>query len=89
MAGAEGRGGGQHQLLLDEAGFGMILRELQQPLLQSAADQIQTLRRLAQTTLSLHKALNSHQRVFLCFYFFSVFVFSHKNVLILRGKFKS
>lgn len=53
VAGAESRGGRQHQLLLDEAGLGVILGELLQPLLQRAPEQVQTLGRLAQTTLRL------------------------------------
>lgn len=53
VAGAEGRGRGQHQLLLDEAGLGMVLGQLLQPLLQGAAQQVQTLGRLAEAALSL------------------------------------
>lgn len=62
VAGAEGRGGSQHQLLLDEAGFGMILRELHQPLLQRTPEQVQTLGRLTQTTLSLHTSWHERKR---------------------------
>lgn len=53
LLGAERRGGGQHQLLLNEAGFRMIFWELLEPLFQGAAEEVQTLGRLAQTTLGL------------------------------------
>lgn len=55
LLGAERRGRGQHQLLLDEAGLGVILRELLEPLLQGAAQEVQTLGRLAQTALGLQR----------------------------------
>lgn len=50
---AESRGRCQRQLLLDEAGLGVILGELQQPLLQRAPEQVEALGRLAQATVSL------------------------------------
>jgi len=59
VAGAEGRGGGEHQLLLDEAGLGVVLGELLQPLLQGAAEQVQALGRLAEPTLGLHTAFKA------------------------------
>lgn len=43
LVGAEGRRGGQEQLLLDDAGLGMVLGEVQQPLLQSTPQQVQAL----------------------------------------------
>lgn len=60
VAGAERRGGGEHQLLLDEADFGMVLRQLLQPLLQSTPEQVQTLGGAAQTTLSLRERVRGH-----------------------------
>lgn len=59
LVGAEGRRGGQKQLLLDDAGLGMVLGELQQPLLQSAPQQVQALGGLTQTRLSLRDMYNS------------------------------
>lgn len=81
VAGAESRGGGQHELLLDEAGLGMILGQLHQPLLQRAPEQVQSLGRLAQTTLSLQTSEISG------FFFTFYLSFLHTNVLILLGKF--
>lgn len=53
VAGGERRGGGEHQLLFDEAGFGVVLRQLLQPLLQSTPEQVQALGGAAQTALGL------------------------------------
>lgn len=65
VARAESRGGGQHQLLLDEAGLGMILGQLLQPLLHRTPEKVETLGRLAQTTLSLktQKERKSHHKL--------------------------
>lgn len=59
LVGAEGQRGGQKKLLLDDAGLGMVLGELQQPLLQSAPQQVQALGGLTQTRLSLRDTYNS------------------------------
>lgn len=53
VARAEGRGGGQDQLLFDDAGFGMVLGQLGQTLLQRVPQEVQALGRLAQTGLCL------------------------------------
>ena len=55
VAGAEGRRGGQHQLLLDEAGLGVVRGQLRQPLVQGVAQEVQTLGRLAQEALGLRR----------------------------------
>lgn len=60
----------------------MVLRELQQPLLQGAPEQVQPLRRLAQTTLGLHTSWNVFAWVFFRFLFF----FLHINILSRMGK---
>ena len=58
-----GRGGGQDQLLLDQTGLRVVRGQLGQPLVQGAPEQVQTLRRLAQQTLSLRRERSlSHQR---------------------------
>lgn len=53
MAGAEGRRGGQDQLLFDDAGLWMVLWQLCQALVQRISQQVQTLGGLAQTRLCL------------------------------------
>lgn len=53
VAGAEGGGGGQDQLLFDDAGFGVVLGQLGQTLLQGVPEEVQALGRLAQTGLGL------------------------------------
>lgn len=53
MAGAERRRGSQHKLLLDEAGFGMVLGQLAQALVQRVPQQVQPLGRLAEAGLGL------------------------------------
>lgn len=53
VARAEGRGRGQDQLLFDDAGFGMVLWQLCQTLLQGVSEEVQALGRLAQTRLCL------------------------------------
>ena len=53
LAGAEGGRGGQGQLLLDQTGLGMVLRQLPHTLLKGLPQEIQPLGRLAQTRLGL------------------------------------
>lgn len=54
VAGAKGRWGRQDQLLFDDAGLGMVLWQLCQSPVQRVPQQVQPLRRLAQTRLRLH-----------------------------------
>lgn len=56
---AEGGGGGQDQLLFDDAGFGMVLGQLGQALLQRVSEEVQALGRLAQTGLRLRSGTRS------------------------------
>lgn len=53
MARAERRRRSQHELLFDDAGFGMVLRQLGQTLVQRIPQQVQPLGRLAEARLSL------------------------------------
>lgn len=56
MARAEGRGGSQDQLLFDDVGFGMVLWQLCQTLVQRIPQQVQPLRRLTETRLRLQSS---------------------------------
>lgn len=53
VARAEGGRRSQHQLLFDEAGFGMVLGQLAQTVVQRVPEQVQPLGRLAETRLGL------------------------------------
>lgn len=53
MERAEGRGRSQDELLFDDTGFGVVLGQLRQTLLQRVPQEVQTLGCFAQTRLCL------------------------------------